>query len=171
MVKNLNEMNKEDLKILLGWYITSEIMKKYPGSLFSISDLKEKVTDYDDLYIKLVNSDKDYVDISSMAGFHFLDEIIYNLYGVYQTTKIKTNLDNLSLYFNNREDIEKILEETEREINKFKTTYEKYLFNFEFLTSRTRNLQKEFLEEKLQEYIKKEQYELCIDIKNKLKNL
>lgn len=170
MVKNFKKMKKVDLTLLLSWFITFEMMNKKANSLGKINT-EEKITKYDDLYLDIMKIDQEYIDISSLTSFEFLDEIIYHLYGVYQNTTVKSKIDHLINDFFNTDEMESLIKETQKQIDLFKKTYEKYLYNFDFLTDRTKNLQKEFLQEKLNEYIKKEQFELCIDIKNKLKTL
>lgn len=108
------------------------------------------------------------VDVSD-----YIDELLLYLYEYYIKIN-KTDRDEmknvLQSYFK-QEELEEIIDKQEELLINFKKIYKKLLLNYKFENNKLIDIQKQTLTNLINEHIKKEEYEICSELKKKLDNI
>lgn len=161
MLKKIKHMKCEDIMVLTAFVNINTETFQYP----------EKDEDYrykDLLYISSqkensnneVNVEKD------------IDKLMFDNYSIY--IKIKQKMkenDEMGIEDQLDGDIKKSFLESKRNIERYIKLYEKLMFEIKFEYADIRSVQKYLLQEKMNQEIKRENYELCSEIKKKIEEV
>lgn len=102
---------------------------------------------------------------------NIIDQLMFDSYNIYIKIKDKIKENDLTLENYPDKEYKKIYLESKKYIEDFINLYESIILNSKFEYGNIRQIQKFFLNEKLQKLISLEKYEDCIDIKKKLEDV
>jgi len=101
-----------------------------------------------------------------------IDKLMFDNFGVY--TRIKQKMkenDEMDIEEQLDGDIKKVFIESKRNIERYIKLYEKLIFESKFEYADIRSVQKFLLQEKMNQEIMRENYELCSEIKKKIEEV
>lgn len=156
-MQKIEKLNKDDVMLLLRW-LKGEM-------LFTNS----KRFNYDNLINECLIGNDDKIDVSN-----YIDNIMIELYPLYEKL---INIGEKTI----KERIEQnpyikflpvnMIDEVMKNYKRFLDLFEKLLINYKYENEELKQIQRKTLNELINKYIETEEYEKCLELKEKIKNI
>lgn len=155
MLERKVNIKKSELLTLLSWLKSENIMNN-------------KKFKFDYLLNECFNDDSGDVEV-----LDFLDDLMAELFEIYEKLKIKSpSLESHIMESPLFKVLPKdMIDESMRSMKSFLDLYEHLLMDCKFENNQMRGIQKTMITVLLNKYISDEEYEKCIELKEKLKNI
>ncbi|NPV13155.1 MAG: hypothetical protein HPY57_15420 [Ignavibacteria bacterium] len=159
MLQKRTELEKKELILLLSWL---------KGEVF----IQNKKFNYDELLQRcMIDDDDDDIPINVSDYF---DDLMLDLYSLYEKlSKITKEQIEEKIVNNTMFKIlpKKWIEESMRSYQSFLHLYEELMMSSKFEYPQIRKIQKNLMNDFITRYIASEEYEKCIDLKEKIKEV
>jgi hypothetical protein len=162
MLKKIKHLKGEQL------YLLTSMANTDIEAILAGKKIDENKLKYKELLYDTSHPENDNVDFFVEKIF---DQLMFDNYDIYLKMKERiSQVDNFN-DLDMDDNMKKMFEESNRIVIKFIKLYEKLLLDSKFEYANIRQVQKFLIEKEMTEQIKLENYEYCIELKKKLKEV